>query len=35
MSGKSQNLKVTQETNWIVAEHNERLKKMMRQREGL
>jgi len=35
MSGKSRNLKVTQEINWIVAEHNERLKKMMRQGEGL
>jgi len=31
-SGKSQNLKVPQETNWIVVEHTERLKMMMRQR---
>jgi hypothetical protein len=35
VSGKSQNLKVPQETNQIVAEHTERLKKMMRQGEGL
>lgn len=35
MSGKSQNMKVPQETNQIVAEHTERLKKMMRQGEGL